>query len=78
MLFERKDLLYSFIVFMENNLAEPSKNSDTDLEITRLDHQNNVRNSSMMSNAVKRFDILITNLSVLRYFDSLTKLFSDF
>jgi len=63
---------------MENNLSEPSKNLDRNLEITRLDHQNNVRNSSMMSNAIKRFDILTTNLSVLHYLDSLTKLFSDF
>jgi len=39
---------------------------------------NSVGNPSMMSNAIKSFDILVISLSVLQYnyFDSLTKLFS--
>jgi len=43
-----------------------------------LDHQNNyIEISSIMSNVPKNFDVLIISLSVLRYFDSLIKLFSD-
>jgi len=43
---------------------------ELDLKIIILDHQNNyVGNSSIMSNAAKSFDILITTLSVLHYFD---------
>jgi len=44
--------------------------------ISLLDHQNNfVGTLRIMSNAVKNFDILATDLSVLyNYFDSSTKL----
>jgi len=52
---------------------------DTDLKIILLDYQNDyVGRSSIMSNAVKSFDILATSLSVIHnYFDGLTKLLSD-
>jgi len=56
----------------KNNFAERSKILlDTDLKVI-LDHQNNfVKTLRIMSNAVKNFDILTTNLSVLHnYFDS--------
>jgi len=52
---------------------------DTDLKIILLDYQNNfVEILKIMSNVVKSFNILATDLSVLHhstYFDSLTKLF---
>jgi len=62
----------------KNDFAKRSKILlDTDLKIILLEHQNNfVRTLKIISNAVKNFDILATNSSVLHnYFDSSTKLF---
>jgi len=61
-----------------NNFTEVLKIAlDTDLKIILLNHQNYyIRISSMMSNAVKSFDILATSLSVLHnYFGVATQLF---
>jgi len=64
----------------KNNFTEVIKNLDTYiLKIILLGQQiNYVRNSSMMSNVAKNFDILAIILNVLRnYFDIPIKLFSD-
>ena len=65
----------------KNDFGEISKNlaGYRSAKIIISDHQSNyVGRSSIMSNAVKKFDILATSLSVLHnYFDGLTKLFSD-
>jgi len=60
----------------KNDFAEGFKILLDTLKIILLDYQNNfIGTLKIMSNAVKNFDILVANLSVLHnYFDRLTKL----
>ena len=57
-----------YIIHGKNNFTEVFKNLATYIHLKiLLDHQYNYAGNSSVSDAVKRFDILTINLSLLHY-----------